>query len=114
MVHVIRHQWNPCAFEIPNLSGRQLSSGMVDGTFEGIYNDIKELKIDFSANLLSNLKQEQELNTIMYRAIHPYLKNDDYIANCNIHAGVFESGKIDFAVYPPESPEAVFVIEFSL
>lgn len=87
---------------------------MVDGTFEGVYKDIKELQIDFGANLLSNIAQEQKLIAIMYRAIHPYLKNDDYIANCSIQAGVFSSGTIYFAVYPPESPEVVFAIEFSL
>lgn len=70
LVNVIKHDWNTSFFDLKALSIIQLETGMVDGTFEGVYHELLAAYYDESSTRYENMAN------ILFKAISKYLKQD--------------------------------------
>lgn len=105
--------WNEAFFELSKLSKIQLESQAIDGTFEGIWD---ELLAEFASETHTRF---DNMANILYKAIAPYLKQDPVHGTRPVHIYMpdcFErnDGDLVFRIWDDLQRECVFEMRFSI
>ena len=115
LVNVYKQYWNCSFFNLNILSTQQLETHMVNGTFEPVFQELLAAYYEETCTRCDNMA------TIMYKAITPYLKHDPntmrprhiYTYSMN-HAGWYMGETAyNFVIWDDYQREHVFEVTFS-